>query len=89
MSAKPLLVLVLLAGCQTGGGQGIIEQQTGPARARNGGEAEVLLHACPGQTTMPAVEAALHRIVADLQAAGVLASANGGTARLTIDLCPS
>lgn len=82
----PALVL-LLAGCSTGG-QGFIEQQTGPARARNGGTAEVFLHACPGATTMPAVEAALHRMVQDLQAAGVLASANGGSATVSIDLCP-
>jgi hypothetical protein len=88
MNKLPLAAILLLTACQTR--NGVVEQQTGPVRARNGGSAEVLIQACPGATSMPATEAALHRMVIDLQQAGVLASANDdGSAKLTIDLCPA
>ena len=83
---KRLLIPLLLAGCQTDPGY-LVNQQTPPVRAYNGGSAELTLDACMIPGNAKAVETALQALITSLQSAGVLVTANGGTARLNINLC--
>jgi hypothetical protein len=62
-------------------------QQTPTVRAINGGSAELDLAACPIAGNAAATEQMLHRLIAQLQTAGLLVTSDGGSAKLIIDLC--
>jgi hypothetical protein len=85
--------LVIFASCALAGcsfpGQRLIETQTAPVRAINGGSADLELVVCVVPASAAEAEKALHIMLWDLQHAGVLVSADNSTAKLTLSFCPN
>jgi hypothetical protein len=80
--AGTLLAIISLSGCG-----GFVNQQTAAVRSWDGGSSELSVSACPTSGSVKETEEALHRILIELTQAGVLVSANSGSAKVFIDLC--
>jgi hypothetical protein len=85
-----ILTVSILAGCSLpAAGQHVLEQQTPPVRAVNGGNADLEVLVCMVPASAAEAEKTLHVILFDLQHAGLLVSADNSTARLTLSFCPN
>jgi len=85
-----VISLLLLTGCENVLNQPshFVAQRTPAVQAENGGSAELDLFACPGaNTNIAAAEENLHRLLVVLETEGLLVNGNGGSAKLSVDLC--
>jgi hypothetical protein len=78
-------LLLLLTGCQAGGGQSLIQGQTPVVKSTGGGSSTLEITACAGPGGVEQVNQLLHMLS---NAGLIVIGQNDGSARLAINICP-